>query len=254
MSTGAKRALLVGLNEFKNVSPLRGCWNDVYNFRGMLIDWFGLRLHDMIFLMDKMATKQNIVDQLKTLVSGSARGDQLWYFHSGHGSYVPDTSGDEADGRDEVLCPYDYSRKDPSTWLLDDELGEIFKGVNAGAVLECVIDACHSGTIDKGMQPNIRPKGIDAPDLVDRTTKRRIRRAPREAQGSYFVWAGCQDDQTSADAWFADTMRFEGAFTHHLVRQITSNPKGSRDSQLRAVRASLKGAGFSQIPQLEMGP
>jgi hypothetical protein len=51
---------------------------------------------------------------------GAARsGDTLVITYSGHGTWVPDSSGDEPDGRDEALCPHDIATAGP---LLDDEI------------------------------------------------------------------------------------------------------------------------------------
>ena len=56
---------------------------------------------------------------------GGRRGDVLLVHYSGHGSNVPDNDGDEADGRDEILCPTDLDWKDP---LRDDWLRKTFDG------------------------------------------------------------------------------------------------------------------------------
>ena len=52
-------------------------------------------------------------------MSSGRKGDVLYLHYSGHGSNVPDKNGDEADHRDEILCPSDLDWKDPLTddWL-----------------------------------------------------------------------------------------------------------------------------------------
>ena len=49
----------------------------------------------------------------------SKKGDVALLHYSGHGSNVPDDNSDEADGRDEILCPADLDWDDP---LRDDWL------------------------------------------------------------------------------------------------------------------------------------
>ena len=49
-------------------------------------------------------------------------GPTLIVWYSGHGSYVRDTNGDEADGVDETLYLYDGN-------LVDDELNNILQGI-----------------------------------------------------------------------------------------------------------------------------
>lgn len=54
-------------------------------------------------------SRANILAQMRALVAGAAPGDSLFFSFSGHGSQVKDTSGDEADGMDETICPADYT-------------------------------------------------------------------------------------------------------------------------------------------------
>ena len=60
---------------------------------------------------------------IRTLVNSGRKGDVLLVHYSGHGSNVPDKSGDEADERDEILCPTNLDWKAP---LLDDWLRKEF--------------------------------------------------------------------------------------------------------------------------------
>lgn len=60
--------------------------------------------------------------------------------------------------------------------------------------------------------------------------------------------AGCQDRQTSADAYIAGD--WHGAFTYHLVRAIQDTGGASTYAQL-IQRASKGMTGYQQIPQLE---
>ncbi|MHA1812212.1 MAG: caspase family protein, partial [Candidatus Thorarchaeota archaeon] len=52
--------------------------------------------------------------------------DKVIIYFSGHGASVPDLNGDEADGdgNDEAFLPYDAARGDPSSYVIDDDLGE----------------------------------------------------------------------------------------------------------------------------------
>jgi hypothetical protein len=48
----------------------------------------------------------------------SRPGDTVIIFFSGHGLQIPDDNGDEADGKDEVICPYDQMTADIAGRLL----------------------------------------------------------------------------------------------------------------------------------------
>lgn len=52
---------------------------------------------------------------IKVLVASGKKGDVLLLHYSGHGANVPDANGDEADRRDEILCPTDLDWKSPLT-------------------------------------------------------------------------------------------------------------------------------------------
>ena len=67
---------------------------------------------------------------------------------------------------------------------------------------------------------------------------------------NHVLWAACKSDQYSADADVGGQPG--GAFTYFFCRHIRdSSGQINRAELLKRVRASLKYAGFSQVPQLE---
>lgn len=63
---------------------------------------------------------------------------------SGHGTQVPDFSGDELNGLSETILPLDYRQQGP---IIDDTINEILVNpLPPGCRLHAVIDACHSGS------------------------------------------------------------------------------------------------------------
>ncbi|HLF85855.1 MAG TPA: caspase family protein, partial [Nitrospiria bacterium] len=67
---------------------------------------------------------------------------------------------------------------------------------------------------------------------------------------NHVLWAGCKDNQTSADAMIGNS--YNGAFTYYFCRHIRdSQGKLNRAELIRRVKASLRHEGYSQIPQLE---
>src|SRR5687768_14883727 len=103
----ARRALCVGINDYPGTgSDLRGCVNDAADWSSEL-DRRGYQVES---LLNKTATRVKILAALEHLISSSSSGDSLVFMFSGHGSWLPDDSGDEVDSRDEMLCPYDINR------------------------------------------------------------------------------------------------------------------------------------------------
>ena len=105
--TSTRKALCVGINNFKNYpgSALQGCVNDARDMASLLQQLLGFTAADIAVLTDAQATKAAIMAQLKAMVDGAKAGkySYLVFSLSSHGTQVPDLSGDEPDRADEVL-------------------------------------------------------------------------------------------------------------------------------------------------------
>lgn len=274
-----KKAVLVGINAYQG-APLRGCINDVVVMQQILVRQFGFKQENIKILTDTEATKANILAGVKWLTQGVGGGDSIVFHYSGHGSQVmvDDWSAtEETDGRDEIICPFDLNWDDP---LRDHELGSYFKRVPKDCATLVVLDCCHSGTgLRNGFapgqlnteddfinrfisppisnilsnpavivnndlsfsfqDPNIDNRAIKSPFLVD-TIK----------QGDAILLAGCQDNQTSADAWINN--RYQGAMTYALAFTLSKHNYNITYSQLMTeVNDYMDKFKFIQNPQLE---
>lgn len=149
-----KRALLVGINHYAQsyVPPTPGAEEDALAMRELLIKRYGFRAEEIKLLLGKEATAANIVAGFrKLLIAETEPGDQVFFHYSGHGSRVPDDDGDEADGFDEVLAPFDVAQQGADSYsnlIRDDQLGLLI-GDLKGRQAVLVFDSCHSGTISR---------------------------------------------------------------------------------------------------------
>jgi hypothetical protein len=245
-----KKALLVGINNYPgNSNDLMGCVNDVQNMHDLLTSLFGFRTEDICILTDRDATTLNILKALEMLVFEAKPGDHLVFHYSGHGSQVTDTSGDEKDGADEILCPYDLDWRE--NMIKDDDLNGVFQTVPKGVHIEVFLDSCHSGTGLKALEKSyLKKRFIPAPPEVmaacgEVKFPRSIR--PTKIQ---VLWAACRSNQYAADAYLNG--RYCGAFTTFLcdlVRRYEAQiPRKDLLSELRRI---LKTNRFTQSPQLE---
>ena len=151
----AKRAFLIGINRYQIAgADLRGCVNDVKDLSAALDEFHGFKKSDITVLTDGAATKKAMQAGIKRLVRDSKKGRRRVLHYSGHGSNVPDDNGDEADGRDEILCPTDLDWDDP---LRDDWLRTTFDGLRAGVNFTVIMDCCHSGTNTRAILPPDAP-------------------------------------------------------------------------------------------------
>ena len=100
--------VLVGINRYHS-APLRGCVNDVIIMRDILVKKFGVQAANLRLILDERATTANMVERLEWLVTNDV--PNKFFHYSGHGAWLPVkdyTNNDEPDGRDELLCPYDF--------------------------------------------------------------------------------------------------------------------------------------------------
>jgi len=133
----SKRALLVGIDSYPDPrNNLNSCVADTQRFQGLLQTHYGFDQQAITLLHNSAATLDVVRSQLARLFEGASAGDQVVYFESSHGyRYV------KGSVYTEVLCLYD-------AFLEDTELVALSQQVPAGT-LTCVIDACHSGGLEK---------------------------------------------------------------------------------------------------------
>ena len=265
----AKRALLIGINKYQIPgADLRGCVNDVNDLSAALVEFHGFKKSDINVLLDGAATQKAMKKGIESLLKGAKKGDVLVLHYSGHGSNVPDDDGDEADGRDEILCPTDLNWDEP---MRDDWLRKAFDKLPAGVSFTAIMDCCHSGTNTRAILPpdvKIKQRYLPSPfaigasesgrSLPRKVTSQLRRSTPAARKGKDIVNAalpevlitGCRDTQTSADAFING--RYNGALTFGLVEAIKKG-KGRLTYRELHDRASavLKAKQFEQVPQLE---
>ncbi len=259
------RALCVGINDYPIPgADLKGCVNDAQAWAGLLVDHFGFGSGDVRLLLDQDATKAAILAGLRDLLAGAQAGDVLVFSNSSHGSYVPDTSGDE-DTYDETICPWDIR----DNAIVDDDLREILADVPRGVHLTVISDSCHSGTVTRALLADNIP-GFRTPDqrrvrflnpalirrgpiLADPIRVRPRKRLAFPQSGMrHVLLTGCTDREYSYDARIGAT--FHGAMTYHAIKAIAAARYRLSYAELATrVGRLLVDAGYNQHPQLE-GP
>ncbi|WP_407522829.1 caspase family protein [Lacibacter sp. MH-610] len=160
-----KRALIVAISKYK---PGTG-WNDLASandiplIKEALLKQ-GFKEADIIVMKDAACTKEGILNGIqKHLIEKSAPGDICVFHFSGHGEQVYDTNGDEDDGYDEALVPYDAPMEyQPGVdkHLRDDDFGtklqDLRLKLGENGELIVIVDACHSGSSTRGNKGSMR--------------------------------------------------------------------------------------------------
>ncbi len=231
------RALLIGIDEYKLPKlRLRGSTTDVASMQRVLIDRMGFSPGAIMTLTDGEASRAAILRAMdQWLIGGSRPGARVIFYYSGHGYYQRDTSGDEADGFDEAIVPYDAepvdSAQDPvlmNNLIIDDEINERLKRLRDRKV-EVILDSCFSGTATR--DPDL---GGPAPDMVRGLSYlfRTVRPedvATRSIESENGGFIGRSDNAVVWSAVSAtqyalvdrDTSEPQGVFTGRLTRALT---------------------------------
>eukprot|EP00931_Biecheleriopsis_adriatica_P095182 TRINITY_DN68813_c0_g1_i1.p1 TRINITY_DN68813_c0_g1~~TRINITY_DN68813_c0_g1_i1.p1 ORF type:complete len:558 (-),score=108.31 TRINITY_DN68813_c0_g1_i1:21-1694(-) len=239
--TGRKKALLVGNNYPGTKAQLNGCINDVHMWKENLIDLYGFDENEMVILTDDQSderqrpTLANMRTGLTWLVAGAQPGDVLFFSFSGHGTQVKDRTGYEADGKNEALCPTDYSS---SGFLVDDEIFDlIVTPLKSGVKLTIILDCCHSGT------------AVDLPFIWEKGEGRWATESgvPMSA-GDVQMYSGCEDEQCSMDV--TRHGRAGGAMTTAMTTVLRESPSLIYPELLDQLHRVLQERGMEQIPRL----
>ena len=152
------RALLIGIGNYQvEAANLPGVAEDLAMMREVALT-LGFADSQIKELTNSEATLRGIRSAITDwLVEGTTASDRVLFYHSGHGTRVPDLSRDENDGSDEALLPYDFvetpvagGEKRLSNILLDDELGRLLERIPAREVV-ALVDSCHSGTMTRSL-------------------------------------------------------------------------------------------------------
>ena len=233
------RGVLFGLNYTGTDCALNGCINDVAAMRQFLEKECAIPCE--VYTDDVSpddTTYTGIVARLYELAVATYRDslDMVWIHYSGHGSFVVDTSGDEADGRDEGIVPTDYQRVGI---IIDDVINRILMSFNPRTRVVTVFDSCHSGTV------------CDMKYIWESPTKARLDNVACAIRAPMISISGCLDVQVSMDAYDPKRRAFQGALTTCLL--ATLEDKAIRANIFKVhdrLRAVLKERGFEQQSML----
>lgn len=269
-----RKALITGINTYPT-APLRGCVNDALLMYKVLSEKYDFKTDNIDLLTDSECTKRNLLKHLRKLTMDVKPGDYIFFHYSGHGSQVAVndcTNNKESDGMDEILCPVDLDWNDP---LRDHELGAFFKRLPKGVKVLIILDCCHSGTglrntwkkvgdmsendwVNRFMPPPpsniLSDPRVSIDDALNFSIPNVVNKngfmTATAQQGDAILISGCQDNQTSADAYLGG--KYQGALTCLLVETLReSNWNISYKKLIANVNQKMDKMRFTQNPQLE---
>jgi len=214
-------AVIVGVADYPGIgNDLEYTDDDANDVRDALLASGNWEASHIAMLIDEAATKSNIQDTIVDIGDKTDADDVVFFFFSGHGTRVADMIPfDEADGRDEALCQYDFETEGE---LTDDELGEWLADLPANPVL-VAIDTCHSGGMiktgeiqDKGLPTAGVPRwgdgfAKDLDDVIDGV-----------------VLTASDDDEPS----YENPLLQNGVFTYYFVEGLNGPADANSDDEI----------------------
>lgn len=218
----ANLALLVGIGKYDREktgwSQIHGD-KDVALLRQELLN-NGFKETDIVTLVNAGATKKEIFGELENLAKRCRPGDVVLFHFSGHGQRVSDLNGDEADGWDEAVVPYDACKTpkfkngerfyNGENHLIDDELNPLLdnikRKIGPKGYLLVTVDACYSRGIEMestGSFPKVDAERIGkargADDVFHIKSDPSSRKAPKpkgfSKGGRMAVITACREDE-----------------------------------------------------------
>jgi len=220
-------ALLVGVDTQADpgITPLPGAAHDVALMKALLIERFGFSRWDIQTLTGEDATAEGIRQAFRRqLIERAGPGTVAVFHFSGHGRLVHDASGDEPDGSDEAIVPYDArtgfegAATGDGVGILDDEIGTWLDALVAtGASPTLIFDSCYSGSPARGDGVVVRsapPVGL---------TRGRVaggRGGPDRLDGAFVVVSAAQSYQEAGEA-IDEAGHPVGLFTWALVKTLS---------------------------------
>ncbi len=232
-----KKALVIGCNYTNTQYSLRGCINDANDIYDHLRSKGFSTINKITDFTPITPTLQNIINQLVVFIKDLKENDLGLFYFSGHGYYVRDKSGDELDGKDEVIVSHDLK------FIKDDTLRKVIdKYMNPKATLVTLFDACHSGTM-----MDLPHKYLSSSSYERKTDNARV----DDTKANVICLSGCLDNQVSIDAQISN--KNTGAFTWALLETLKENSSVSWINLVKQMREKLRSNNFTQIPEITTG-
>jgi len=224
-----RHALVIGIDQYPGFGPadqLFGAVRDAEVVAEVLIEKYRFEPENVLRRFDAEATRSGLLGALDRLSRRIRQGDQVLLFYSGHGSQMTDREGDEGDGLDETLVPYDSGRASgngeeaENRDITDDEINHWAAQILAVTPhLTLIFDCCHAATLHrpgwraKSVLPDLRPTDQLPPSSVP--AWRDVETGPRP-----LLIAACRDSERAYELPPSPTREARGAFSLHFVEAM----------------------------------
>ena len=137
-------ALIIGINNYKEWSPLKTAAKDAQALKQILIERYGFKKNMVVLRTNNEATRHRLISDLRNLASSLGQHDNLLIYYAGHGQ-LDDLTGDG------YWVPVEGKLKTPSTWISHSTIKNILSSERVkGKNIVVIADSCYSGTLLRG--------------------------------------------------------------------------------------------------------
>lgn len=135
----------------REIKNLHGCLNDVDTISKLFQKYYQFDKVNIVKLLDQQASRNAIMDSLKSMAGRCRKGDYFVFFYSGHGSTGFENNNQTTlKGYRNTIVP--GNAKDKNVYDIDNvEFNALFLNfIKKGVKLTVITDCCHSGTNTRG--------------------------------------------------------------------------------------------------------
>lgn len=146
--------LFVGISDYEgDDNDLEYTADDARNLQRALVRGAGMRESNAVTLVDRQATRANVVRALEEVGRNAGPDDLFVFFFSGHGDRTDRSSRQAADpdGLDETITLYDED-------ITDDEMNKLLAPIRARVLF--ALDSCFAGGFSKDVISSPRRMGL----------------------------------------------------------------------------------------------
>jgi hypothetical protein len=151
---GTVRALVIGIDAYQKVRPLKGAVADARDIEGSLRK---MGVTDLTTLVDADANRAKVMKSIEELIARTRPGDLVVLSLAGHGAQEPErVKGSQPDGMDDIflLAGFEVSAAGSQQRIIGSEFNHIIKQFEArGARVMFVADTCHGGGLTREVDP-----------------------------------------------------------------------------------------------------
>jgi len=139
-------AVVIGINKYTHLPPLKYAVNDAREFYRYLVDVNKVPEENVWLLLDEDATLDKVKSTLGTRLRRSAgKEDTVIIYLAGHGAMESDSSSPDGDGLEKYILPYNADPKDLySSAMPMREIAQIFQRISSDRLI-LITDMCYSG-------------------------------------------------------------------------------------------------------------